>query len=129
MAVAANEPSLHFFGSIAQSNQAIVPRPSTQHLISHSNLKTLGQGEANINLSVHEPQEPSNRTNVTNNAHIANNIMQKQRQPQYTPPSPPKNIGMSTQLNAPNTARQLSQATIHFDGLQLDHQFPRSIST
>ena len=36
---------------------------------------------------------------------------------------------MPTQLNAPNTARQLSQATMHFDGLQLDHQFPRWSST
>ena len=35
---------------------------------------------------------------------------------------------MPTQLNAPNTARQLSQATMHFDGLQLDHQFPRRSS-
>ena len=34
---------------------------------------------------------------------------------------------MPTQLNAPNTARQLSQATMHFDGLQLD-QFPRRSS-
>ena len=54
--------------------------------------------------------------------------MQEQRQPQYTPPSPPINFGMPTQLNAPNTARQLSQATIHFDDLQLDHQFPRTSS-
>ena len=35
---------------------------------------------------------------------------------------------MPSQLNAPNTARQLSQATIHFDGLQLDHQFSRRSS-
>ena len=54
--------------------------------------------------------------------------MQEQRQPHYTPPSPPINFGMPTQLNAPNTARLLSQATMHFDGLQLDHQFPRRSS-
>ena len=111
MADVANEPSLHFSGSIAQSNQAIVQRQ-----------------EANINLAVHEPQEPSSRTNVTNDAHGANNIMQEQQQPQYMPPSPPVNFGMPTQLNAPNTARQLSQATMHFDALQLDHQFPRRSS-
>ena len=126
MADVANEPSLHFSGSIAQSNQAIVQRPSSAQLPnSHFNLNTQGQVEANINLPVHEP---SSGTNVTNDAHVANNIMQEQRQPQYTPPSPPINFGMPTQLNAPNTARQLSQATIHFDGLQLDHQFPRRSS-
>ena len=126
MADVANEPSLHFSGSIAQSNQAIVQRPSSAQLRnSHFNLNTHGQVEANINLPVHEP---SSRTNVTNDAHVANNIMQEQRQPQYTPPSPPINFGMPTQLNAPNTARQLSQATMHFDGLQLDHQFPRRSS-
>ena len=54
--------------------------------------------------------------------------MQEQQQPQYTPPSPPVNFGIQIQLNAPNTARQLSQATMHFDGLQLDHQFPRRSS-
>ena len=54
--------------------------------------------------------------------------MQEQRQPHYTPPSPPINFGMPTQLNAPNTARQLSQATMHFDVLQIDHQFPRRSS-
>ena len=129
MADVANEPSLHFSGSIAQYNQAIVLRPSSTHLPnSHSNFNTHGQVEANINLPVHEPQEPSSRTNVTNDTHVANNIMQEQQQPQYTPPSPPVNFGMQTQLNAPNTARQLSQATMHFDGLQLDHQFPRRVS-
>ena len=128
MADVANEPSLHFSGSIAQSNQAIVQRPSSTQLPnSHSNFNTHGQVEANIKLPVHEPQEPSSRTNVTNDAHVANNIMQEQQQPQYTPPSP-INFGMPTQLNAPNTARQLSQATMHFDGLQLDHQFPRRSS-
>ena len=126
MADVANEPSLHSSGSIAQSNQAFVQRPSSAQLPnSHFNLNTHGQVEANINLPVHEP---SSRTNVTNDAHVANNIMQEQRQPQYTPPSPPINVGMPTKLNAPNTARQLSQATMHFDGLQLDHQFPRRSS-
>ena len=47
------------------------------------------------------------------------------QEPQYTPPSPPINFGMPTQLNAPNTARQQSQATMHFDGLQLDNKIPR----
>ena len=55
-------------------------------------------------------------------------IMQEQRQAQFTPPSRPINFGMPTQLDAPNTDRQLSQATMHFDGLQLDHQFPRRSS-
>ena len=129
MADVANEPSLHFSGSIAQSNQAIVQRPSSTQLPnSHSIFNTHCQVEANINLPVHEPQEPSSKTNVTNDAHVANNIMQEQQQPQYTPPSPPVNFGMQTQLNAPNTARQLSQATMHFDGLQLNHQFPRQSS-
>ena len=129
MADVANEPSLHFSGPISQSNQAIVQRPSsTQLRNSHFNLNTLGQVEANINLPVHEPQKPCSRDNVTNDAYVANNIMQGQRQPQYTPPSPPINFGMPTQLNAPNTARQLSQATMPFDGLQLDHQFPRRSS-
>ena len=129
MADVANKPSLHFSGSIAQPNQAIVQRPSSAQLPnSHFNLNTHGQVGANINLPVHEPQEPISRTNVTNDAHVANNIMQEQQQPQYTPPSPPVNFGMPTQLNAPNTARQLSQATMHFDGLQLDHQFPRRSS-
>ena len=105
MADVANEPSWHFSGSIAQSNQAIVQRPSSaQTLNSHSNLNTPGQIEANINLPVHEPHEPS-RTNVTKKAHAANNIMQEQRQPQYTPPSPPINFGMPTQLNDPKTTR------------------------
>ena len=116
MADVANEPSVHFSGSIAQSNPAIVQRPSSAQLPnSHFNLNTHGQVETNINLPVHEPQEPSSRTNVTNDAHVANNIMQEQRQPQYTPPSPPINFGMPTQLNAPNTAQQLSQSTMHFD--------------
>ena len=54
MADDANEPSLHFSGSIAQSNQAIAQRPSlTQLPNSHSNFNTHGQVEANINLSVH----------------------------------------------------------------------------
>ena len=128
MAAVANEPSLHFSSSIAQSNQSIVQRPSsTQPLNSQTNLNTHGQVEANINLPVHDLQEPSSRTNV-NNAHNANNIMQEQQQPQHTPPTPPKNFGMPTQLNAPNTARQLSKATMNFDGLQLDHQFPRRSS-
>ena len=92
MADVANEPSSHFSGFIAQSNQAIVKRPSSAQLPkSHFNLNTHGQIEANINLPVHEP---SSRTNVTNDAHVANNIMQEQRQPQYTPPSPPINFGM-----------------------------------
>ena len=129
MADVANEPSLHFSGSIAQSNLAIVQRPSSTHLPnSHSNLNTHGQVEANINLPVHERQEPSSKNNATNDAHNANNIMQEQQQLQYTPPSPPINFGMPTQLNAPNTARQLSQATMHFDELELDHQFPRRLS-
>ena len=129
MADVANKPSLHFSGSIAQSNQAIVQRPSSTQLPdSHSNFNTHGQVEANINLPVHERQKPSSRTNVTNDAHVAKNIMLEQQQPQYTPPSPPVNFGMQTQLNAPNTARQLSQATMHFDCLQLDHQFPRRSS-
>ena len=76
MAEAADEPSLHFSGSIAQSNQAIVPHLSwAQPLNSHSNLNAHGQLEANNNLPVPEPQEPSSRINVTNNAHIAKNIM------------------------------------------------------
>ena len=125
MADVANEPSLHFSGYIVQSNQAIVQRPSSAQLPnSHFNLNAHGQVEANTNLPVHELQEPSSRTNVTNDAHVANNIMQERQQPQYTPPSPPVNFGMPTQLNAPNTARQLSQVTMHFGGLQLGHQFP-----
>ena len=129
MADVANEPSLHFSGSIAQSNQANVQRPpSTQSLNLHSNLNTQGQVEANINFPVHEPHEPSSRTNVANNAHVANNIMQEQRQPQYTTPSPIRNFGMPTQLNPPNRARQLFEATMHFDGLQLDHHFLRRSS-
>ena len=45
MADVANEPSLHFSGSIAQSNQAIAQRPSSTHhpLSSHSNVYTHGQ--------------------------------------------------------------------------------------
>ena len=91
MADVANEPSSHFSGSIAQPNQAIVQRLSSIQLPnSHSNFNTHGQVEANINLSVHEPQEPSSRTNVTNDTQVANNILQEQQQPQYTPPySPP----------------------------------------
>ena len=81
-----------------------------------------------MNFPVREPQELSSRTKVTNNVHVANNIMQEQQQPQYTPPQPPKNFGMPDQLIAPNAARQLSQATMQFDGLQLDHQFPRRSS-
>ena len=90
------EPSLHFSGSIAQSNQAIVQRPSNQLPNSHSNLNAHGQVEVNINLPVHELQEPSSRTNVTKNAHYANNIKQEQQRPQYTPPSPIINFGMPT---------------------------------
>ena len=70
MADVADEPSLHFSGSSAQSNQAIVQRPSSTQLPnSYSNFNTHGQVEANINLPVHEPQEPSSRNNVTNEAH------------------------------------------------------------
>ena len=95
MADVSNKPSWHFSGSIAQNNQAIVQLPSSTQLpISHFNLNTHGQVEANINLPVHEPHDPSDRTNVTNDALVANNIMQEQRQPQYTPPSPPKLYGM-----------------------------------
>ena len=109
MADVANEPSLHFSGSIAQSNQAIVQRPSSTQLPnSHSNFNTHGQVEANINLPVHGPQEPSSRTNVTNDAHVANNIMQEQQQPQYTPPSlqlnlvsPSRPLPLNTLVNAP----------------------------
>ena len=54
--------------------------------------------------------------------------MKEQQQPQYTPPSTPINFGMPIRINAPNTARRLSQATRHFDGLQLDHQFTRKRS-
>ena len=54
--------------------------------------------------------------------------MQENQQPQYKNPSHPVNVGMPTQLNAPNTSRQLSQATMHFEGLQLDHQFPHRLS-
>ena len=43
MADVANEPSLHFSGSIAQSNQAFFQRPSSQLPNSHSNLNTRGQ--------------------------------------------------------------------------------------
>ena len=82
MADVANEPSLHFSGSIAQSNQAIVQRPSSAQIPnSPFNLNTHGQVEANIKLPVHEPHEPSSGTNVTNDAHVANNIMQEQEQP------------------------------------------------
>ena len=89
MADAANEPSLHFSGSIAQSNQAIAPRlSSAQPPNSNCNPYTNGQVEANIKLPVHEPEDP-NGNNITNNAHIAHNIIQEQQQPQYTPPSPP----------------------------------------
>ena len=119
MADVANESNLYFSVSIAQFNQAIVSRASSTQLpSSHFNLKPHGQVEANINLPVHEPQEPSSRTNVTNDAHDAKNIMQEQQQSQFRPPSPPIDFGMPTQQNAPNTARQLSQATMHFDGLQ-----------
>ena len=129
MADVANEPSLHFSGSFAQSNQAIVSSlSSTQLPNSHSNLNTHGPVEAIINLTVHWPQEPSSRINVTNDAHNANNIMQEHQQPQFTPPSPSVTFRMPTQLNAPNTVRQLSQATMHFAGLQLNHQFPRRSS-
>ena len=129
MADVANEPSLHFSCSIAQCNQAIVSRASSTQLPnSHFNLNTHGQVEANINLPAHKPQDPSIRTKISNDSHLANNIMQEQRQPQYKPPSPPINFGMPTQLIAPNTARQLSQATVHFGGLQLDNQFPRRSS-
>ena len=80
MADVANEPSLHISVSIAQSNQAIVSRPFSTHFPnSHPNLNTHGQVEANINLPVHEPQEPSSRSNVTNDAHKANNIKQEQQ--------------------------------------------------
>ena len=100
----ANEPSLHFSDSIAQSKQAIVLRPSSTQLPnSHFILNTLGQVEANINLPVHEPKEPTSKTNVANDEHNANNIMQEQQRPQYTPPSPPVNFGMPTQLNAHKT--------------------------
>ena len=119
MADVANEQSFHFSGSIAQSNPAVFSRPSTtQPLNSNSNLNTHGKFEANFNLPVYEPLEPISRTNVTTNVHVANNIMQEQEQPQFTPPSSPINFGMPIELNAPNKARQLSQATLHFDGLQ-----------
>ena len=126
MADVANETSLHFSGSVAQSNQASVPRPSSIQLLnSHSNFNTYGQVEAKINLPVHEQ---SCRTNVITNAHIANNITQERQQTQYTPPSPPKKLWYASSAKRPKTARQLSQATMHFDGVQLNHQFPRRSS-
>ena len=129
MADVANEPSVHFFGSMAQSNQAIVPHPSsTQPLNSHYDINLHSQVEANINLPVHEPQKPRRRTNVTNNAHIPNNIMREQQEPQYRLSLPRIIFDMPTQLGAPKTARQLSQATMQFDGLQLDNQFPHGSS-
>ena len=86
MADVSNEPNLLFSGSFAQSNEAIVQRPSSIHpLNSRSNFNTHGQVEVNINLPVHEPQETSSTTKVTNNAHIVNNIMQERQQPQNTP--------------------------------------------
>ena len=97
MADVANEPSVDFFGSIAQSNQTIVSRPSSTQLPnSHFNLIIHSQVEANINLPVHEPQEPSCRTNVTSDAHNANNIMQEQQPPQFMHPSPLVNFIMPT---------------------------------
>ena len=51
--------------------------------------------------------------------------MQKKEQHLFRSPSPSINYEIPTQLNAPNTAGQHSQATMHFDGLQLDHQFLR----
>ena len=97
----ASKPSLHLSRCIAQPSQANVPRPSsTQHLNSHSKHNTDGQAEANTNIPVQEPQEPSRRTNLTKNAHFAKNIMQEQQQPQYTPPSAPKNFGLLTHLDA-----------------------------
>ena len=72
----ANEPSLHFLGSITQPHQAIAPRPSSaQPLNSYSILNTNGHVEANINLRVQDTDDPSSRNNVTNKATIAN-IMQ-----------------------------------------------------
>ena len=54
--------------------------------------------------------------------------MKELQQLQFMPPSPPVNFGMPTQLNAPNTAQQLPQATMQFDGLQLDYQLRRRLS-
>ena len=122
MADVANEPSLHFSGSIAQSNQAIVQRPSSTQLPnSHFNLNTYGQVEANINHPVHEPQEPSSRTNVTNAAHVANNIMQEQRQPQYMPPSPPTDFGSPPRSPPLNT---LVNAALAFNPQQAHINVP-----
>ena len=87
----ANEPSLHFSGFIAQSNQAIVSRPSSTHL-PYPHFNTHGQVEANINLPSHEPRESSSRTNVINDAPNANNITQEQQQPEFTPPLRPKSL-------------------------------------
>ena len=55
-------------------------------------------------------------------------IMQHQQQPYYSLPSSPKKFGKPAQSNAPNTARQLSQVTMHFEGLQLDHKNLRKLS-
>ena len=48
-----------------------------------------------------------------------------QQQPQYTFPSLSINLDMSTQLNNPNADRVQSQATMPFNGLQLDDQIVR----
>ena len=103
----------------------LVPSPNPTKQLSNDLLQLNFQTHTSI--SIHMVKLRPTSTNVTNDAHVAN-IMQEQRKPQYTPPSPPINFGLPTQLNAPNTARQLSQATMRFDCLQLDHQFPRSSS-
>ena len=87
MADVAKEPSSPFSGSFCSSvflqlKQLFLRLSSTQPLNTHSNLNTHGQIEINFNLPVHEPLEPSCGTNVTNNAHVANKIMQELQQPQ-----------------------------------------------
>ena len=106
MADAANEVSLQCSDSTAQSN-------------SDSKINTHGQVGANINLPVHESQDPSSRSNVINHAHIANITASI-----YA--SITKKLCYANSIKPPlNTAQQLNQATMHFKGLQCNHQFPR----
>ena len=104
----ANELSVHVSDSIAQSNKAPAIRASSAEILNLHlfDLNKHGQVGGYFNITVKRSEDAGNRNLVIHNAHVETNIIQRQQQPQITPPSPPVNFGMPAQINARNTAER-----------------------
>ena len=116
MADVANEPSMHLSGSIAQSNQTNAIRATSAQLLnSHPLDLNTHEVEANIDLT-------DNRLETGN---IVNKSAPLETHSRTATPSIYTSIITNRLWYAstiPNTARQLSLPTMHFDGLQLVDQ-------